>query len=416
MNILDIWLAGGHLKVKAQPDLSFLSVLPAASDPTTRMCPLPGGSWVNLTHSCQPWLVKGFWIYAMLQRLHPVSGTTFTMKLGSFESRSIELADLSHVLLGGTLRSASACKLEAKEFFAPLLSNKQMWLLRWMADRIFVGLRLFWHARGRNKWLGLWLWAALCMDDNTIIGSAARGWIGGLCLGVSLSLAAVGFSYASLRGCLQAYRKLRAYAINERQDAQFKGCCLFFAMLGASVITCIIFAFFINLTDPSVCVASPSGFLHPNNFLLPCTVTVLWVQKSFDSTLGFPGEGPTPGSPIGSPQADLHAAHRSPRSTPRRTWRGGQGQADMLTDNSLPDLPSFPSSSSTDANLQTVPHVDIPVPASQDSVFSFGLHEDGLRSAVPGIQDSVLAETAMPSSQEELQRDGTGIAVPSSQE
>ena len=130
------------------------------------------------------------------------------------------------------------------------------------------------------------------MADHAVIGSAARGWIGGLCLSVSPSLAAVGASYASLRGCLQAYWKLRAYAINERQDAQFKGCCLFFAMLGASVITGIIFALFIKLTDPSVYVASPSGFLHPNNFLLPCTLTVLWVQKSFDSTLGFPGEGP----------------------------------------------------------------------------------------------------------------------------
>eukprot|EP00973_Karenia_brevis_P086727 12025310-Karenia_brevis.AAC.1 len=77
------------------------------------------------------------------------------------------------------------------------------------------------------------------------------------------------------------------------------------------------------------CVWTGTSFAHPSMPSFPCALTALWVQKEFDATLGYPGEGSlNQGTPLGgerhrvsSESRVLRSRRRTPASSRRQRRR-----------------------------------------------------------------------------------------------
>ena len=79
----------------------------------------------------------------------------------------------------GTTSSMTTGHYLPRILFAEVsLDARQIFLLRWMSDRILIGLRSFWHSRGKPcrvlSWF-IWLWnhASALDNDLFVLGGSA---------------------------------------------------------------------------------------------------------------------------------------------------------------------------------------------------------------------------------------------------
>ena len=115
----------------------------------------------------------------------------------------------------------------------------------------------------------------------------------------------------------------------------------------------------------------------------------------FDSTLGYPGEGPTAmevSSPSQGPRAEpAQAGWRTPRSTPRRVWASAPQNSHNLMAHApaLPNLPTF-------WGTEEIRAAEFPVPTQDSiadaSISQFSLADEASQSATDGNPFTGLSE------------------------
>ena len=184
--------------------------------------------------------------------------------------------------------------------FGDSLPRGRQWQLRWFAERIQIGLRLFWHNRGRQRHLLLFLMLLRSSLSYPCSAPYAEGFATLLCWSVELfarsfesalmparvlsSASSLVFTYPPFR---QPWRRLSF------SPTALRGCGTLIGLLVASIFSGLVVAYFsTNVSVPDSLMLSWRNYWHPSNILLPGIINGAWVQKSFDSTLGFPGEGP----------------------------------------------------------------------------------------------------------------------------
>ena len=296
------------------------------------------------------------------------------------------------------------------------LDSRQQFLLRWFSERIFIGLRLFWHSRGKGKCLivgvclGLWSLLYNCGTSHSggCIPALTRFALGSWCVACTIlasfascighallcTLLFDSWRLSVLSACSQGFPvkapslgpipRARLYALSS----------LVFALSLSALIGGSLGLAWNSLGQGYCSCTSLRGSFDTQPLLLHVTLANSWRCMDFDATLGFPGEGPC--SLCGDPPHNI-------RTCP------------MVPDDVADNGPSA-ASSSIPQNIVRNTFIDFEIPAA-DRVRSLRGHSsDGDASlpasqlrrinkdgdAVPGSQRSEDASAIAPSLDNDL--------------
>ena len=250
-----------------------------------------------------------------------------------------------------------------------LLNLRQQYLCRWLKDRVFLGLRLFWHVRKKSLlgFAALFFAASLANHDFESNPGHIGNILGYCC--VSIILHGISLFWNSGVLLFAACRNVHGFHLGSSIPRK----------LFPYVHALLLLGIYLTL---AMCCGAVFGHCGP----CFCKSVFLWTQSSFDATLGFPGEGPC--SLCGEAGHNFRTCPHVPSDTvnvasfERNTFvdirEPAQSRARSLRRN---------LSDGDDSSAQDLSQLS-DVPPSQLR----RINEDG--DAVPGSQDSELAAQA----------------------
>ena len=176
----------------------------------------------------------------------------------------------------------------ARQGMEETFSSKQMFLVRWLADRIFVGLRLFLRCRGRNC-LGLaflWLCGRILTSDLDEDGDVVQFYL------FPFAVALVTFVNAVSTFAICCFERMRSVSV-ARRFLLFRNLSVLHPFAkGPRARTCTVYVKAVCVLGLYLLIAAFLGCVVGIVSQSCCSYVCLWRQLAFDSTLGYPGEGP----------------------------------------------------------------------------------------------------------------------------
>ena len=205
----------------------------------------------------------------------------------AWRTRCLPLALLLlHIQGGRTTFQHDTEVLEMRSL--PHCSHSQTVLqrLQWLTFKFPADLSLFWHIRGKNKLLLLLLWLSfVAVGKGSLACDIGASWFIIMVLTILMELLFLlmsGMVNLLLRdvdcSCCRGVESLKAFATR-----LYNRCPSLDSILQLSLALTMVAALLLT--------AAAVGAIL--GCLAPCACTAfLWSQSAFDSTLGFPGEGP----------------------------------------------------------------------------------------------------------------------------
>ena len=283
-------------------------------------------------------------------------------------------------------------------------------------------LRMFWHVRKRNRWLCLSFFAYSALLECPLVGTCLRWWASGLAASSDVVFSGLELVFGCNRNLVVpsvAFQlpQIPRLHLRARALASFSG--MLFASMAVGAALPLLYS---QVTHPSACVWRNSVPLNPYDALLPCLLaassnatgnasvirrlnltinaTALWTQKEFDSTLGFPGEGP--------PKQFRSAGEL----VTGENWRDGTSGphsrgSNNTAYNPLDDVPAsitvrntfveVPESSSSRLLRPTVSEPSAPISIAAAAASSSNANASDIDDVSAGLRDASLTNTTRPS-------------------